>query len=236
MDLYSPIFTRHAVRDFDSSALDQSTIDAILDLASQAGTIDGHRVGVALATANEVKGSSAPYHLLAFSRPDDAGWASAGYVLQKADLAIQAQGLGSHWVGLAKPKTKREDFAILLAFGPTSEPPRAADDFKRIDLAEIIDPAATGLSDQDQALAEAVRLAPSGMNDQPWRIQFGPGLVRLIHQPRGAMSMILAKKMDKISLGIAARHAAVTLAHQDRPATAVKAATAGGRFAIELAY
>ncbi|MDR1387085.1 MAG: hypothetical protein LBJ44_05755 [Propionibacteriaceae bacterium] len=229
MDLHAAISIRHSVRSFDSTPLDPATVAAIVDLAGRTAPLDGRPVEVALAGPDQVKGSSAPYHLLAFTAQDDAGFASAGYVLQLVDLTLQAQGLGSHWIGLAGPKAKRPDFTILLAFGPTGEPPRAEAEASRLALDRI--------SNQDDPVARAVRLAPSGVNDQPWRIEFAAGAVRLVHQPRGPMSLVLAKKMDKISLGIAARHAAVALEHQGHQVTGATATTAAdGRFAVELAY
>ncbi|MDR1450088.1 MAG: hypothetical protein LBI84_07815 [Propionibacteriaceae bacterium] len=229
MDLHAAISIRHSVHRFGAAPLDPSVVQSIVELARRADPLAGRPVEVVLAGPDQVKGSSAPYHLLAFTTQDDAGFASAGYVLQLADLTLQAQGLGSHWIGLAGPKAKRPDFTVLLAFGPTDEPPRAEADASRLPLDRI--------SAQDNPVARAVRLAPSGVNDQPWLLEFSDKLVRLVHQPRGAMSLVLAKKMDKISLGIAARHAAVALEHEGCQVSGPTAAcTEAGRFAIDLAY
>ncbi|MDR1213633.1 MAG: hypothetical protein LBK54_06075 [Propionibacteriaceae bacterium] len=234
MDLYPTIFTRHSVHSFDPAPLDRATLEAIVQAARQADHLTDQAARIEVASADQVKGSSAPHHLLAFTVQDDAGFADAGYVLQQADLAIQAQGLGSHWIGLAKPKVKAAGFTILLAFGRTDEGPRPAADFKRLALAEISDQAE--LSDQAGAVAEAVRLAPSGMNDQPWRLRFGEGLVSLIHTRRGPWSRLLVKKMDKVSLGIATRHAVIALEHEGRQVTSVSPVAGPDQFRIDVAY
>ncbi|MDR1442500.1 MAG: hypothetical protein LBJ02_08980 [Bifidobacteriaceae bacterium] len=232
MDLYSTIFSRHSIHGFDPAPLDAKVVEEILDVARQAGCLDGQTVRVEVVGPEQVSGSSAPHHLAAFTAQDDAGFANAGYVLQLADLTIQARGLGSHWLGMPRLKRKQPGFTILLAFGDTSEPPRSEDALNRLELDAI--------SSEDNPVARAVRAAPSGMNDQPWRIEFEDGLVRLIHTKRGPMSMILAKRMDKVSLGIASRHAVIALQHQGAQVTKVAPATASGGasapFSIEISY
>ncbi|MDR1187453.1 MAG: hypothetical protein LBK95_08355 [Bifidobacteriaceae bacterium] len=228
MDLYPAILTRHSVHQFGADPLDPAILEEILEAVRSARGIGGQSIEAELATGSQVKGSSAPHHLLAFTAQDDVGFANAGYVLQEADLALQTQGLGSHWIGLAKPKAKRPDFTIALAFGPTDEPPRQPEAFNRLDLSAI--------SDQDNCVARAVRLAPSGINDQPWRLEFDEGLVRLIHTRRGPFSLVLAKKVDKISLGIATRHAVVALAHEGHEVSSVVAADHSGSFCLEVSY
>ncbi|MDR1393713.1 MAG: hypothetical protein LBJ62_07085 [Bifidobacteriaceae bacterium] len=235
MDSYSAIFSRHAAHSFDGDPLNQEALQDILALARSADQIEGQSIELDVASPDQVnegmstiKGSPPPHYLLAFTEQTDAAFANAGYVLQAVELAVQAKGLGSHWLGMAKPKASRPDYTIALAFGRTSEPARPRDAADRLDLARI--------SDQDNGVAQAVRLAPSGVNDQPWRLAFEDGLVRLIHHPRGAMRLILAKKMDKISLGIAARHAALALQHEGRIVTKAIPANQAGAFAIEIYY
>jgi hypothetical protein len=231
------MFARRAVARFSPEPLDQGTLEAILGEVRAGAQMDGQSAEVELATVDQVRiGPSsirdkAPHYLLAHTPQTGAGFANAGYLLQLADLSIQAQGFGSHWLGMANPRQPRPDFTVMLAFGATAEPPRRSEDeFKRLPLDRIAAPANAA----EQAVARAVRVAPSGMNTQPWRIEFARALIRLIQAPRGAARLLTTKKYDKISLGIAARHASIALTHAGRQVTGVTATTSNGAFALEL--
>src|SRR5690606_38406218 len=94
---------------------------------------------------------------------------NAGYILQQLDLYLSANGLGSCWLGIAKP-TKDESFfsglkfVITLAFGKPAEKLHRNEigEFNRLPLDKIRD--AVGMDN----LLEPARLAPSANNSQRW--------------------------------------------------------------------
>ena len=91
---------------------------------------------------------------------------NVGFILAALDLALQGAGLGTCWLGLGKPKDKKEKkglpFMTMMAIGyPNDVPMRnGAQDFDRHAPAEI--------ADREDARLEPARLAPSAINTQPW--------------------------------------------------------------------
>lgn len=162
MTLYETIFVRRQVRKFNGTPLDKQTPQNILAYVSDTEQIAGQQARFEIVSAEAVNGGSASHYLLSYCEDNSAAYANVGYVLQKADLYIQSIGLGSGWFMGVQPKEKSENHCITLAFGNTDIPMRnGADEFKRLSI-DIISPI-------DNAVARAVRLAPSAMNSQPWK-------------------------------------------------------------------
>lgn len=230
MTLYDAIFTRRQVRKFRNNPLEKAVLEDILLCVSHAEHLGGQNTSFELVSGGEVSGGpGAPCYLLAFCRKDAAAYADAGFVLGKADLYLQSIGLGSGWFMNVKPTDRREDFCIALAFGTTDVPPRTGEaEFKRLALSKI--------SGEDNAVSHAVRLAPSSLNSQPWRLEFLPRAVTIIDQGRGMKRLILEKKLNKIDVGIAARYAVTALEHEGWRITSVMPRFAGGVFEIGIAY
>jgi hypothetical protein len=229
MTLYETIFTRRSVRKFDSTPLAAEVLDDIRAFIGATAQIGGETAKFEIVQAEEVGNKSAPHYILAFCEERDGAFANVGYVLAKADLYIQSVGLGSCWLGTAKPKTKNENFCILLAFGKTDAPPRKdTAEFKRLSLSEI--------SGADNEIANAARLAPSAMNSQPWKLRFEEGKVVIKYFGRGMMKAILAKKMNKIDVGIITRYTVEALRNQGKTIKSLTPHTAGKDFEIEIIY
>ena len=230
MTLYDTIFTRRQVRKFRNEPLDKAVLENILLCVSQAEHLGGQNASFELVSGGEVSGGpGAPCYLLAFCQKDAAAYADAGFVLAKADLYLQSIGLGSGWFMSVKPVDKRMDFCIALAFGPTDVPPRNGEaEFKRLALSKI--------SGEDNTVSQAVRLAPSSLNSQPWRLEFLPRAVTIKDQGRGIQRLILEKKLNKIDVGIAARYAVTALEHEGWRITSVTPRFSGGVFEIGIVY
>jgi hypothetical protein len=183
-----------------------------------------------IVSADKVHGGThAPHYILAYCNDSDSAYANVGYVLQNVDLYLQSIGLGSIWLGMAKPNEAERDYCILLAFGKTDVPMRKAEgEFERLLLSEI--------SDQDNPAARAARLAPSAMNSQPWKLHFESGKVVIRYFGRGLMKLILGKKLSKIDLGIVTRHVETALRHEGKTNLSITPKTSGKTFEIEIAY
>lgn len=229
MTLYETIFQRRQVRKFEKEPLEQDTLDKIMDFISQADQLEGYPVSFELLSDREMTGATAPHYLVSYCEPCSSAYAGAGYILQMANLYIQSMKLGSGWFMNAKPKNNRTDFCIALALGNTKEPMRKdAKDFKRIPISKI--------SLADNNIAQAVRLAPSSLNSQPWKVVYGAGRIILEDVGRGMARPILKNKLNKIDLGIAARHAALALEEEGNIVTKRLPNESGKNFQIELSY
>jgi hypothetical protein len=218
------------VRKFNDSPLDAPTIKNIEKFIGDTPPLAGQSARFEILPAEKVHGgAAAPHYILAYCNGSDSAYANVGYVLQNADLYLQSIGLGSLWLGMAKPNEPERDYCILLAFGKTDVPTRKAEgEFKRLPLSEI--------SDQDNPVARAVRLAPSAMNSQPWKLHFESGKVVIRYFGRGLLKLLLRKKLNKIDLGISARHVEAALIHEGKTILSITPKTGGKTFEIEIPY
>lgn len=229
MTLYETIYTRRQVRKFIASPLEKRMLDNVLIFVSETEQLAGQQAKFKIVSAEAVSGGSAPHYLLSYCEDNSAAYANVGYVLQKADLYIQSIGLGSGWFMGVQPKEKSDNHCITLAFGSTDIPLRNdADEFKRLSIDKI--------SPIDNEVARAVRLAPSAMNSQPWKLEFADGKVIIKDFGRGVVRVMLRNKLNKIDIGIAARHAVIALEQEGKKVTGIIPKSSGKEFEIEISY
>ena len=230
MTLYETIYTRRQVRKFNMTPLESQVLENILTCVSEADQIAGQSARFEIASAESVSGGkSAPHYLLSYCDSNSAAYANVGYVLQKADLYIQSIGLGSGWFAGSKPKINNENHCIALAFGNTDTPLRKdLAEFKRLPIENI--------SSVDNSIARAVRLAPSAMNSQPWKLEFEDGKVIVKDFGRGLLRVVLRTKLNKIDIGIAARHAVIALEHEGKEITSIVPKITEKEFEVEISY
>ena len=227
MTLYETIFTRRAVRKYEPVPLDDKTLAEIQDFLNQAEQMQGQKATFEIVSADAVKGAQAPHYILAYCDANDAAYANVGYVLSKCDLYIQSIGLGSVFLGMAKPVQKRDDYCIMLAFGKSGAPFRSGEkDFDRLPLAEICG--------TDNSITRAARLAPSAINSQPWKIDLNDGIIRVSYHGRGLTKMVLKKVMNKVDVGIVSRHIAVTLQNEGKEIISATPQISGKDFFVEI--
>jgi hypothetical protein len=229
MSLYKTIFTRRSVRAYDPSPLLEQQLEDIKQFLAATDRLPGQTGRFEVVTAEAFSGTTAPYAILAYCEEGDAPYANVGYVLQNLDLYLQSIGLGSVWLGMGKETQKSADFCILLAFGKTDVPQRNSDtDFKRLPLEQI--------SNADNPVARAARLAPSAANTQPWKLELSPGKVTVHYVGRGIMKLML-KKMNKVDVGIVTRHVVLALENEGTPVQSISTQADGKKdLAIELFY
>jgi hypothetical protein len=204
------IYRRKATRRFSMIPLVAEQLAEIDEAAKSFGSLTfpanvSHRI----LSACEVRSPMvrAP-HFLAISAPEaPVHLENVGFVYQQLDLWLQARGLGSHWVAMAKPKVDVADHVICLAFGGLrGKPYRDTADFKRLPLEEISTPADPRL--------EPARLAPSGINAQPWRFNVIDDEAHVLRKLRPSVAPAMFTTIDRISMGIALAH--LYVANPDR--------------------
>lgn len=230
MTLYEAISVRRQVRSFRPDPVDEAVLDEIRVCLRDAERLSGRQGQFEVVPAKAAGNShGASWCVFSYCEEDPAAYANAGYVLQKADLWLQSLGLGCGWFMDLKPAQPDPRFCIGLAFGHTGEPLRAGEaQFKRRPLGEICT--------EENDVSRAVRLAPSSLNSQPWTVEFGDHAVLLREKGRGPARLILRGKLNKIDLGIAARHAALALEHQGKRVTQALPKAEGGKLGIVIRY
>ncbi len=214
-DLYEFIFKRKSTRKYDMTPLDAATLNKIRSFAN-----DVRRLYPKIKTAFEITGDvknilpvRAPHYFIISSEKNDGYLENVGFMFQQVDLFLSSMGLGSCWLGMARPtsETKSEPktellFVIILAFGKTVDSPhREPSAFTRKPLTEVS-------SGADNRL-EAARLAPSATNSQNWFFACDNGKIDVFQKKLNPAMALMYDKMNKVDMGIALCHLCVATEH-----------------------
>ena len=204
MNLYNQIYLRKSCRKYTMTPLPAK------QLAEIEAFIHGMRplfpevqITHRMAERVQIKGMlmpKAPHYLIISGAPAPYRELCAGFLFQQLDLYLSAQGLGTCWLGVAKGREKSEakDDILSLCFGEAAEPQtRTVAEFKRKALAEI----ASG----DDPRLEAARLAPSGLNAQPWYFIAQEGDIH-VYQAVPRKLRALLYDLEELDVGIALCH------------------------------
>lgn len=217
-ELYEAIFKRKSIRNYDLTPLDQNTLNEISNYLNNLKPLyDDIKTELKIIGPDDVKKrmmKKAPHYIAVFSEVKEGYLTNVGFMLQQMDLFLSASGIGSCWQGIPKPKKEvleSEDlkFIILIAFGKPNEPlyRNSVSEFKRKPLKDMND--FNGL----QELFEAVRLAPSATNSQPWFLKGDNNLIHIYAIKPGFVRGLVAKKYIPIDVGIALYHLTLAAEH-----------------------
>lgn len=217
-NLYETIFKRKSVRKYDLTQLDEPTILRITEHMSQLKPMhDNSKVEMKLVSQNDVKGLlaiKAPHYIIVYSESKGSYLTNVGFMLQQMDLFLSSIGIGSCWLGMAKPvkeivNNSDLEFVIVLAFGKPAEPlyRKSTLEFKRKALDEI-----RNISGVDELL-EPVRLAPSASNSQPWFFTVKEEDIHAYCAKLNFLKAMLYEKMNKVDMGIAFCHLWIAAKH-----------------------
>ena len=208
--LYDTVYRRRSVRKYKGGALSRERISEIeREISALTPLYPGIKYEIKHLGRGEVR-TMMPWMpedaFAIFSEPTPGYLENAGFILEMLDLALQAMGLGTCWVGLGRPKDKLSapsgmEFVMLLSVGETEKPMREGEaDFNRKSLADIADGAYPALN--------PARLAPSSVNSQPWYfVRVGEGCFDVYRKILVRTSGL--SRMNKIDVGIAIAHLAV---------------------------
>ncbi|AOT71226.1 nitroreductase family protein [Geosporobacter ferrireducens] len=208
---YNIIFKRKSIRKYETTPIEENKLDEISfylgTLKPMYEDIKTEMKIVPLKDIKSLRPIKAPHYVLIYSEVKDGYLENAGFLLQQVDLYLSANGMGSCWVGMAKPAkemstNKSLEFVIALAFGKPMEPLHRESliEFKRKSLEDISN--TSGMNE----LLEAARLAPSGINSQPWFFAGGESMIHAYCIKSNILKAILYEKINKIDMGIAICH------------------------------
>jgi hypothetical protein len=213
MDSYSSIFTRASTRKFDAKPLSAGTLkDLEAYIASVKPLLPDVQLTHKIVGGSEVKGMAlpkAPHFLLISGKEHPLRNTAAGFLYQHAELWLYAHGYATRWLGGAKGKAANPNQISGRAFGkPSESATRKPEEFDRKPLNEI----AKGTDSR----LEAVRLAPSGMNGQPWYFIVDGTAIHVYYKPSlgGVKGMLY--HLNNLDLGIALCHLDVASEHEGK--------------------
>ena len=219
-ELYSTIFKRKSIRDFDLTPLDDSTLTEISDhLKSLKSMYNDIKTEFKIISPDDVKRRTmkkAPHYIAVFSEPKEGYLTNVGFMLQQMDLFLSRNGLGSCWQGIPVPtkdllNSSDLEFVIFIAFGKPRDLKtlhrNSISEFKRKPLREVTD--ITGADE----LLEAARLAPSATNSQPWFFTGDKSIIHAYSIKLGLIKSLMVKKYIPIDVGIAIYHLEIAIKH-----------------------
>lgn len=210
-ECYHAIFHRKSVRKFKAETLDPGEIDALREFLSSAVALRPEiKTELRVVPPEDVKPlvpTKARHFILASSEPGEGYLENIGFLLQQADLYLSSRGLGGCWLGMSKPTRPVSilNFVIVLAFGRADEPVHRdnASQFKRKAAAEV---ASIAGMEKISGMVEALRLAPSSTNSQPWYFTGSPGQIHVWRAKLNPIKAAVYDKMNRIDMGIALCH------------------------------
>lgn len=203
MNLYASIFQRRSCRKYDMQPLDADKLTEI-DHAIERFEPLSSDISLGWRFAHQVKGLyhvRAPHYLIISGQGVPGEKEHAGFLFQQLALWFDAMELGSVWLGESKDAgaARAKTDIITMAFGHAAEPVhRAAHQFKRKSIEDITN------APEDMCI-QAVHLAPSGMNTQPWYFEKQQNQVLVYRQKLKPPISLLYKHSD-VDMGIGLCH------------------------------
>lgn len=187
MNLYESIFTRKSTRDFTATPLSESKIDELrVFIENVPPLLPDAAICYKIVGPEGVKGMGvpkAPHYILISAPPQVLRNTCAGFLFQHAELFLYAEGYATRWLGMLKSKEQDKNFVIGMAFGEPAKP--------------------------EHRTIEAARLAPSGLNGQPWYFIAENESIHVYQKQKIDGVLGLAYKMMDLDVGIALCHLAV---------------------------
>lgn len=215
MTKYEAIFKRKSVRKYKKAEIDEQTLEMIRTFGKDAVGIRSDirtKWKVYKASDHNVKGMfqvKAPYYAALYSENCAGCHINAGCLMQQLVLHLHTMGIGSCYQGGARLKTEDEDnleLMMILAFGYPDEPlERKKSDFRRAELKKLVK-ANVPVGRNIKKLLEAAHLAPSALNQQPWRFVVTENRIHLFVKRPGKVGY-------QKQIGKSFFHAGIVLAH-----------------------
>ena len=206
-DLYPHIFKRKSIRKYSDTPM----------LAEEINTVQGAIYSLTPLFPKEkytLEFNPDKQRVYAYCENTITGNANVGFLLQQLDLALFSASLGRLWFGMGRePKDLKTmptlSYAICLKIGVATEPiaRQSTNEFDRKPINEVID------NIDLQPAFEAVRLAPSARNSQPWRFIREGDAIHAFRKRPGFIAAALLGRMNQCDMGIALCHAILALEH-----------------------
>lgn len=209
MNMYDTIFSRKSIRNYLEERIEWEVLDDILKFADNLPMLVKD-IGVEYKLVSNIEENQgfngpftvkAPYYIVLSSEKKDDYLLNAGYLMQQLSLYIETKGLGTCYMGGASPgmglkNTIRYDYIITLAFGKPKEDPYRDSILANRQPEDKLVVYKEEVSSDIHKLLEAARLAPSSINNQPWRFVVYKNRIHVFTKK----NPWLFKPMDKLKM------------------------------------
>lgn len=202
--LSEAITRRKSTRSYNPDGLTKEELSQIMDYADQITPLfPDIKSKAELIGANDVKSIMkwrAPHYLALYAEDSKEGLMNIGFVYEQLVLYMTALKIGTCWATSVSPKEKHEDngikWAAVIAFGNAQGEDvwRTAEQARRKNSDKIYD--------RKDDILEAARLAPSSMNNQPWRFEHSNDSILVYCKKQGFLKKWMVSQ-NYIDIGIA---------------------------------
>jgi len=227
-NLYKNILTRQSCRKYSLEKLSDQLIRDIKKELVNIETIFDTDLSILLVTKYDIYSMlegyignigkiDAPYYLILSNENTEKGHLDVGYGGEQALLYLNSLGLGTCWIGtnfsddqIKKHFNISKDVLALISFGMPSESlEREPTEAKRKDINEIL--IYKEIKEEFSPIIEAIRLAPSAVNNQPWRVLVKENRISLFLAKPNIVKRLMIKDLNYIDMGIAIKHLEISL-------------------------
>lgn len=237
MNLFETIYRRKSIRKYAGKSLPAEKLQEIKAIADGASKLyanidmrvhiveDGEKIQEIMSGIIGSYGKvRAPHYLVITSEEKDGYLENVGFAVEEIVLKLTALGIGTCWIGGHVKKNLLQNIinlpeahtpAVLVSFGYPAEGEellrKNPAEAKRLAVSEFV----TGTPDATWSkIMDAVRIAPSAANTQPWRIAFEGGAVHVFAVKRSFFLVKhLLERVNRIDIGIALSHIAIAAEH-----------------------
>lgn len=206
-ELLNAVYKRKSVRKYSETKLTEEELSAVKEyLANAKPLLPDVKVEYEIVPCKETNCKfNAEYCLLVYSEEANLWLANVGYILEQWDLYLAEKNIGVCWYGMGRVEEKERNglkYAVMLSFGKTEEEYRSdVSQFNRKKASEIW---SIGGTENVSSLAEIVRLAPSAVNSQPWKVVEEGNTLKVYREKSKipVLAGILFKGWNKVDIGI----------------------------------
>lgn len=145
-------------------------------------------------------GVQAPHYLIMGGQGVAGEMENIGFIYEQLALWMDAKELGCVWLGSSKAADGSKPGDVLaMAFGRCTEPVhREPGEMKRKPIGDVTNA-------PDDPCIQAVHMAPSGMNTQPWYIE-KQGDEALVYRQKLKAPISMLYKLSDVDMGIGLCH------------------------------
>jgi nitroreductase len=226
MTLYEAIFKRQSVRKYTNYRIDDKIRVEILEYFKKITQLDDSintKIEIVFdSDFSDMAGgylvAKAPQYLVITSEKKGDYLQNAGFIGEQLMLYLTTKGFGTCWLGGASAKSKTNfelPYIITIAFGIAENGFREdITNIKRKNLNEI----AKGeiKSEAMKEIMETIRIAPSAMNLQPWRLVVEGDYIHIFKAQPNIIIRNFVTKVQYIDIGIATAHIFIAIENQGK--------------------
>ena len=203
--IYPAIFTRKSTRSYSNAPIPEDTLSKLSAFIDEAVPLFPSEQSAFAIQSH--KGSA--MKISAYAKNEQTALINLAFMLQQMDLFLQSNEIGALWTASVRATDKQMNglpYGICLVFG------MAGSNLTRTSTSEYKRKKADEISNKPDFIAiEAIRLAPSTQNLQPWFVSCEDGYIDFYLKRGGVVYDNVLKKLHSLDMGIAICHAVLAL-------------------------